>query len=81
VTRRVTQSEARSNGHGGPAIRGADDGGTDETPPVSDDAADSPSECRPFALLLVRRDSQSPNAEGAFMNVLSIDAEVLPRPS
>lgn len=44
-------------------------------------AADSPSECRLFALLLVGRDSQNTNGEGAFMNILSIDAEVLPRPS
>src|SRR5262245_13776765 len=42
-------------------------------------AAESPSECRLCVFLLVGRDSRNANAE-AFLNVTSIDAEILPRP-
>jgi hypothetical protein len=42
-------------------------------------AADAPSECRLFALLLVGRDSRSPTA-AASLNFVSLDAEILPRP-
>jgi len=42
-------------------------------------AAEPPSECRLYVLLLVGRDSRNANAE-AFLNVTSIDAEILPRP-
>jgi hypothetical protein len=41
-------------------------------------AADTPSECRLYIFLLVGRDSRNANAE-AFLNVNSIDAEILPR--
>jgi hypothetical protein len=41
-------------------------------------AADTPAECRLFALLLVGRDSRFPGA-AAVANVVSIDAELLPR--
>jgi hypothetical protein len=41
--------------------------------------ADKPSECRLSVLLLAGRDSKNANSE-AFLNVLSIDAEILPRP-
>jgi hypothetical protein len=40
--------------------------------------AQSPSECRLCVFLLVGRDSKNSNAE-AFLNVPSIDAEILPR--
>jgi hypothetical protein len=42
-------------------------------------AAETPSECRLNVFLLVGRDSRNANAE-AFLNVTSIDAEILPRP-
>lgn len=42
-------------------------------------AAETPSECRLCVLLLVGRDSRNANAE-AFLNVPTIDAEILPRP-
>ena len=42
-------------------------------------AAETPSECRLYIFLLVGRDSRNANAE-AYMNVASIDAEILPRP-
>jgi len=42
-------------------------------------AAEAPSECRLYVFLLVGRDSRNANAE-AFLNVNSIDAEILPRP-
>jgi hypothetical protein len=41
-------------------------------------AAETPSECRLLVFLLVGRDSRNANAE-AFLNVNSIDAEILPR--
>lgn len=41
-------------------------------------AAETPSECRLYVFLLVGRDSRNANAE-AFLNVNSIDAEILPR--
>ena len=41
-------------------------------------AAETPSECRLFVFLLVGRDARNANAE-AFLNVNSIDAEILPR--
>ena len=41
-------------------------------------AADTPAECRLFALLLVGRDSRFPGS-AAVANVVSIDAEFLPR--
>ena len=41
-------------------------------------AAEAPSECRLYVFLLVGRDSRNANAE-AFLNVNSIDAEILPR--
>lgn len=43
-------------------------------------AADSPAECRLFALLLVGRDSRFASA-AAVANVVAIDAEFLPRPA
>jgi hypothetical protein len=42
-------------------------------------AAETPSECRLCVFLLVGRDSQNSSAE-AYLNVTSIDAELLPRP-
>jgi hypothetical protein len=41
-------------------------------------AEDTPAECRLFAMLMVGRDSRFPEA-AAVANVVSIDAEVLPR--
>src|SRR5262245_15254578 len=41
-------------------------------------AAETPSECRLYVFLLVGRDSRKANPE-AFLNVNSIDAEILPR--
>jgi hypothetical protein len=41
-------------------------------------AADAPAECRLFALVLVGRDSRFPDA-AAVANIVSIDAEFLPR--
>jgi hypothetical protein len=41
-------------------------------------AAEAPSECRLYVFLLVGRDSRNASAE-AFLNVNSIDAEILPR--
>jgi len=43
-------------------------------------AAEKPSECRLCVFLLLGRDSKNANAE-ALLNVTSIDAEILPRPS
>lgn len=42
-------------------------------------STDKPSECRLSVLLLVGQDSKSADSEG-FLNVLTIDAEILPRP-
>jgi hypothetical protein len=42
-------------------------------------AADTPSECRICVFLVVGRDAKHPEA-AAFLNVASIDAEILPRP-
>jgi hypothetical protein len=41
--------------------------------------AQAPSECRLCVVLLVGRDTKNSNAE-AFMNVIAINAEMLPRP-
>jgi hypothetical protein len=42
-------------------------------------AAGAPTECRLSAVLLAGRDSSKPGAD-AFLNMISIDAELLPRP-
>jgi hypothetical protein len=42
-------------------------------------SADRPSECRLCVILLISRDSKNADAE-AFLNALSIDIEILPRP-